>query len=90
MFLHFQVINSANPFACFLLQKSEHLIKHIVSSEAVQPEVLKYLFRSLLNVGKVLNQNKLVKEVLTWTDAFLQTCIIDYVIMQKNWECSIP
>ncbi|XP_038681739.1 separase isoform X2 [Tripterygium wilfordii] len=59
------------------LQKSLHLVKHIIGSRWIQPQGLKYLFASLYNVGVLLFRNNLVKEA---SKALKLSCL-------ASWTC---
>ncbi|XP_057978228.1 separase isoform X2 [Malania oleifera] len=44
------------------MQRSANFIKHVISSEWIQPQGLKFLFASLHNIGVILYRNKELKE----------------------------
>lgn len=47
-----------------MFQRSEYFIKHVISSDRVQPRGLRFLFASLYNVGVFLYKTKKLLEVL--------------------------
>lgn len=50
-------------FLPFFFQGNTHLVKHIITSEWIQPQELKHLFASFHNIGVFLYRSKQVKEV---------------------------
>ncbi|KAL5787518.1 hypothetical protein ACOSP7_004467 [Xanthoceras sorbifolium] len=61
------------------MKKSTHVIKHIIASEWIQPQGLKYLFGCLYNIGVLLYRNKQVKEA----SKALKLCC------RASWTCVV-
>ncbi|XP_015580756.1 separase [Ricinus communis] len=61
------------------LQKSVHVMKHILDSKWIQPQGLKYLFSSLYNLGIHLYRNKQVNEA---SKALKLSC-------RASWTCAV-
>ncbi|KAK4846024.1 hypothetical protein QYF36_012189 [Acer negundo] len=61
------------------LKKSAHVIKHIITTEWIQPQDLKYLSSKLSKIGELLYRNKQVKEA----SKALKLCC------RASWTCVV-
>ncbi|KAJ4717002.1 putative Separase [Melia azedarach] len=69
------------------LKKTVNLMKHIIASEWIQPQGLKYLFASLYNIGVLLYRNNQVKEASKALKLCCRASWACVVLLCKMFEC---